>query len=363
MDDRETDLKEIVHEFALWERKLGLLSSVNLNDLNLISEHYSKELLNIVFNYKFINANAEKGNSTSVDLIDKGNRTAVQVSSIKTSAKIQKTLTGFYDNGLSVHYDRLIFLVLGKKQKTYNGLKIPAGINFSVNTDIIDLNDLVKVISFLPTDSISKIRKIFKPEIVRDNSPEAKSIKDIKKSMALKKRLKKDLELKLSRDQWEHSRYEPWIKFIYHNLILRDPGDKRFPEVDPENCSWLKVECWDFFDKGLEFISHGGDAVFDEHGYWDILGYDDPRSGNPNYEFRPFNVFTRLEYVNIAAYDLEADEYYSSPTIYCTFHPNNQHPFSEILYGQAGSIKSRQWTYLFDNNMRRKSGWETTSEV
>jgi len=42
MHGRETDLKEIVHEFALWERKLGLLSSVNMNDLNLFSEHYAK---------------------------------------------------------------------------------------------------------------------------------------------------------------------------------------------------------------------------------------------------------------------------------------------------------------------------------
>lgn len=359
MDEREKDMKEIVHEFALWERKLGLLSSVNLNDLNLFSEHYAKELLNIVLNYKFINANSEQGNSVSVDLIDRKNRTAVQISSTKTSAKIQKTLNGFQDKRLSVNYDRLIFLVLGKKQRTYNGLRIPSGMNFNVNTDIMDFDDLVRVINFLPTLSISNIRKIFKPENAGHYSPEAKSVKDIKKSMALKKRLKKDLEIVLPRDQWDHSHYEPWIKFTYHNLILRDPGDKIFPEVDPENCSWLKVECWNFYERGLEFISHGGDAVFDEFGYWDILAHEDPRMNNPKYEIRPFNVFTRLEYLNIATYDLEPDEYYSSPTIYCPFDPDGQHPFSEILYGQAGSAKSRRWTYIFDNNMRRKNGWET----
>ena len=92
MDKRETDLKEIVRQFALWERKLGLLISVNLNDLNMFSEHYAKELLTIVFNYKFINANSEQCDSASVDLIDRDNRTAVQVSSTKTSAKIQKTV-------------------------------------------------------------------------------------------------------------------------------------------------------------------------------------------------------------------------------------------------------------------------------
>jgi len=358
MDERETDLKAIVHEFAIWERKLGLLSAVNLNDLNLFSEHYAKELLNIVFNYRFINANSEQGNYTSVDLIDRDNRTAVQVSSTKTSAKVQKTLNGFNEKGLAADFDRLIFLVLGKKQKTYTGLKIPVGLSFNVNTDIIDFDDLVKIINFSPTVSISKIAKIFKAEKTGHYSSEAKSVKDIKKSMALKKKLKKDLEVKLPSDRWEYSHYEPWIKFAYHNLILRDPGDRRFPEVDPENCSWLKVECWNFYERGIEFISLGGDAVFDEFGYWDILKYNDPRAENPKYDTRPYNIFTRLEYINIAAYDLEPDEYYSSPTIYCPFHPDEQHPFSEILYGHAGSAKSRRWTYIFDNSMRRKTGWE-----
>lgn len=359
MDKREKDLKEMVHEFALWERKLVLLSSVNLNDLNLFSEHYAKELLNIILNYKFINANSQQGNSISIDLIDRDNRTAVQVSSTKTSVKIQKTLNGFKDNGLSADYDRLIFLILGKKQKTYTGLKIPTGMNFDINTDIIDFDDLLKVVNFLPTVSISKIVKIFKAEKAGFNSPREKSVKDIKKSMALKKKLKKDLEVKLPRDQWDNSRYEPWIKFKYHNLILRDPEDKCFPEVDPDNCSWLKVECWNFYERGLEFISLGGDAVFDEYGYWDILKHDDPRASNPKYETCPYNIFTRLEYVNIVAYDLEPDQYYSSPTIYCPFHPNDQHPFSEILHGHAGSSKSRRWTFIFDKGMRRKTDWET----
>lgn len=358
MDEREANIKEIIHELALWERKLGLLSSVNLNDFNLISEHYSKELLNIVFNYKFINANSERSNFASVDLIDRDNHTAVQVSSTKTSAKIQKTLNAFHDNKLFIDYNRLIFFVLGKKQRSYTGLKIPDGMIFNVNTDIIDFDDLIKVINFLPTAAISKIGKIFKPENVKHYSPEAKSAKDIKKSMTLKKKLKKDLELKLPKEQWDYSYYEPWVKFRYHNLILRDPSDKRFPEVDPENCSWLKVECWNFYETGLEFISHGGEAVFDEFGNWDILEHDDPRSSNPKYEIRQFNVFTRLEYLNIAAYDLEVDEYYSLPTIYCSFHSHDHHPFSEILYGQASSAKFRRWIYIFDNSMRRKSGWE-----
>ncbi|MFP5082008.1 SMEK domain-containing protein [Pedobacter sp. JCM 36344] len=358
MDDREVGIKTIVEEFAIWERKLSMLSSVNLHDLHLISEHYSKELLNLIFNHEFISANGIQANHAAVDLVDKKNRTAAQVSSTKTASKIQKTLDAFHQNLLFKDYDRLIVLVLGKKQRTYTNLRIPDGVKFSVKADIIDFDDLVKTINVLSTQSILKICAIFKDNKGHHTTTESKSVLDIQKSMELKSRLKKDIQLELPREQWTHSHYEPWIKFVYHNFILRDPDDTLFPEVDPENCTWLKVESWNFYDRGLEFMSHGGDAVFDELGYWDILEYNDPRKDNPKYEVRPYNVFTRLEYLNIATYDLESDPYYSSPTIYCTFFPDREHPFSEILYGHAGSVKEERWTYIFDNAMRRKSGWE-----
>ena len=358
MDDRELGIKTIVEKFAIWERKLGMLSSVNLHDLHLISEHYSKELLNIIFNYSFISANSIQANHPAVDLVDKKNRVAVQVSSTKAGLKIQKTLDAFHQNELFKDYDRLMVLVLGKKQKTYTNLRIPEGVRFNEKADIIDFDGLLKTINFLPTPSIRRICAIFKDNDEQSKTVETKSVRDIQRSMELKKQLKKDIQVELHREQWTYSHYEPWIKFAYHNFILRDPDDKIFPEVDPENCTWRKVESWDFYDRGLEFISHGGDAVFDELGYWDILKHDDPRKNNLKYEIRPYNVFTRLAYLNIATYDLESDPYYSSPTIYCTFFPDKGHPFSEILYGHAGSAKEERWTYIFDNAMRRKSGWE-----
>lgn len=90
MDDREVGIKAIVEKFAIWERKLGMLSSVNLHDLHLISEHYGEELLNIIFNYSFISVNNIQANHPAVDLVDKKNRIAVQVSSTKAGSKSER---------------------------------------------------------------------------------------------------------------------------------------------------------------------------------------------------------------------------------------------------------------------------------
>lgn len=357
MNTREHELKEISTQFAVWESKLSLLGSINLFDANIISEHLVKELLNTIFGYNLISANSIKKNYPAVDLINEGMGVAVQVTATAASRKIQNTINTFLENNLHQEFSDLYILIIGRKQKRYSSLVIPPEISFSADRNIIDLKDLINQISFLPTSKISRVRNIVVSEnrLPKNRNSQASESR-IRKAMTMKKKIQKDFLLDLPRSQWDYAKYEPWIRFRYHNVILRDPDDKTFPVVDNHN-NWLKGEFWDLYDQGIEFISHGGKAVFDQDGYWDILNWNgDERENNPKYTVKDFWTYPRLAFHNIATYDLEPDDYYSSPTIYCTFSSTG-HPYDEIMFGTSGSYERGIWRQLFDNTMRKTKGW------
>lgn len=357
MNLREQELKAVSQEFAIWQNKLGLLGALNLYDANIFAESLIADVLNVVFGHSLINANSDKANHPAIDLFDKKNRVAFQVTTTATSKKIQQTVNSFVDHHLEREYDVLYILILGEKQKKYPRLLIPSEISFTADKNVFDFKDLMKLISFLPTNRITQIKNILHREMPVVNnrkrtSPEAR----IRRNIALKKKLQKDFLMELPREHWEYSHYEPWIKFRYSNVILRDPTDKTFPEVSNTN-NWLKAEFWDFYDGGIEFITQGGEAIFDKNGNWDILDYKrDTRRDNPEYSIVMFFIYPRLSFDNIATYDMEPDDYYSVPTIYCSFKFDT-FPYEEIHFGSPGVYRDKLWRYLFDNDKRKKTGW------
>ncbi|GAA4445079.1 hypothetical protein GCM10023188_47830 [Pontibacter saemangeumensis] len=360
MNSREFEMKAISNEFAHWEIKISNLSSLNLFDANIFSEHSICELLNCIYEYKLHNINALQKNFPSIDLGDNYNRICFQVTSTKSSKKIQSTIDKFLENKLYNDYDELYILVLGKKQKNYPEFSVSDELDFNEDRNIIDFRDLLSFINSLSTAKIKRISKLLNEENRAANkiAPKRNNSSIVKRNLTLKKRIKKDLLIKLKHEEWEYARYEPWIKFKYRNILVRSVDDKSFPEVDDrpngEMSSWFKGETWDFYENGIELISWGGEAIFDKNGNWDILknGYD-KRKNNSNYEVIPFHTFLRIPYDFIVDYDMEPDAYYSIPSIYVEYLKNGM-PYEEILYGQMGTYDLKQYTRIFDNEDRRK---------
>lgn len=357
MNIREQELKAIANEFAVWQNRLSLLGSLNLHDANIFAEFSIQELLNLVFGYRLTNANSQKPNFPAVDLVDDQNRIAVQVTSDPKTKKVQQSINSFIQNKLYNEYDELYIFVLGIKQVRYNSLILPSEISFLPEKHIIDFKTLLRHVSFLPTNKIIQVKRLVLKESSVSTNTHRKSSSRIQRNLNLKKKLQKDFLMEILQKHREYATYEPWIKFAYHNVILRDPDDKRYPEVrEGRNNNWLKGEFWDFYDRGIEFITHGGEAVFDKNGYWDILDYrGDSRRENPEYEVRNYFEYPRLAYDNIEAYDMETEPYYGLPTIYCHF--KNGNPYEEINIGSPGVFERKMWRTLYDNEKRKKEGW------
>jgi hypothetical protein len=354
MSEREILVKKIINEFAILETKIDKYNKLNLTDINIFSEDFFAKILNLIFRYNL--KPFKKINYPSIDLGDKENGIAIQITSKKKKSKIQKTLDGFQIQKLSSEFLKLKILILNQKQKEYKNLKIAKEINFNPNTDIIDFNDLIKEINTLPNQKIKRILNIFKTEFYEKENNSIISLRKIKRNLNLRMKIEDDLVTRLSYQEAKVATYEPYIKFLYYDVIIRSPEDIHFPNSNdsPETgcTSWFKVGIYDFYEKGLEFIQYGGTRILiDKEGYWDIVrSFDDPRK--EKYQIENAMVYLRVPYDYIVKYDLNVDPVYGLPTFYIIYN-NKNCPYEEIVYGTFGDAKKKEKRSLFDNHKMR----------
>jgi len=354
MSQRELDVKTITHEFAVWEVKIANNTSLNLYDGNIFSEHTICEVLNCIYGYQLKNINSDKSNHPAIDLADKENSIAFQISSTKTKQKIQETINKFITHNLHDEYDQLFVFILGKKQKTYPKFDQASKISFDNTKNILDFSDLLGRVKYLTLANLVLLKTIVLQEnntgVLRRNSNAGTAQKKV---IALKNKMVKDFLRKITPDQYEHASYEPWIRFRFEQVIVRESGDRTFPGGDPAHPKWIKIEIWDFYDYGIEFIYPGnGSVIVDKQGFWDVLKTDDPREKNPDYRVFPFDLFYRLSFENIATIDLEQDGYYGYPTIYCAFDHDGW-PWEEVIYGISGVFKIKRSPFYFEKAKKK----------
>ena len=85
--------------FNYIEEKINYLSyriskrgKINLLDLNIYSETFFAEMINILLKFNLKNMNAIQQNIEGIDLIDHKNKVVAQVSSTNTKQKIESSL-------------------------------------------------------------------------------------------------------------------------------------------------------------------------------------------------------------------------------------------------------------------------------
>ena len=135
------------------------LNSLNYYDSNISSEGFFIHLLNIIFNWNLKNENFTAKNVPAIDLADKENRIAIQVTSNDSSAKIRKTLKCYREKKLYEQYDRLIIIVI-KKRKQYTAefdSAVQDQFDFDKGKDIFTIDKLIQKIQDLGYLKIAEI--------------------------------------------------------------------------------------------------------------------------------------------------------------------------------------------------------------
>lgn len=143
--------------------------SGKLNELgiNTHCEQFYCNLFNLVYGFNLYNINSDKSipNVAGIDLVDDVNKIFVQVSSILSTDKIEKSIAK--KNLLNYPGYSFYFISLAKdatnfRNKTYNN---PNGIIFNPKTDIYDIASICTKIKSLSIPELEKIYNLVVEEI------------------------------------------------------------------------------------------------------------------------------------------------------------------------------------------------------
>lgn len=214
----EKELNFIADAFAQWLTKIMCKKALGLNDVSIISEDVSQQILNLIYGLELKNLNlTEAKRVDGIDLGDEKSGIAFQISTSVSRSKIEKNLKTFVSRGLSSAYPNGIrFLILNHhsiKHAGNNYKKIYKG--FDKDKHIITHKELLKEVRRLYTDDktrFDKIKKVLEQEIM--NKPETSEKQTEIEVVAYHLPLSVEAKMKILKEKNE---YENDIRSYFRN--------------------------------------------------------------------------------------------------------------------------------------------------
>ncbi|MDA8746290.1 SMEK domain-containing protein, partial [Rubripirellula amarantea] len=122
-------------------------------------------MLNELYDLHLVQTDRIQQNFPAIDLGDEDSKQAFQITTEKAGSKIQKTVDTYLKHGLAERYGHLRILLIGQKQTGYKSVKVPDGVDFDPETDILDLRDLLHAIEKQDTEKLHALATIIGEEI------------------------------------------------------------------------------------------------------------------------------------------------------------------------------------------------------
>ena len=164
--ERQHLMQGIIKRLSILRVQVEACGKLNLTDINVLSENFYRDLLNLILSRQLTNINIVKANAAAIDLGDEIAKIAIQVTSTKTKTKTAATVDSFISKGLHKKYDRLIILNISKKANHHAAQVGEAGVyELDTKKDIWDANDLIKMINDLPTAKIMEVAAFLETEV------------------------------------------------------------------------------------------------------------------------------------------------------------------------------------------------------
>ncbi|HEY5534424.1 MAG TPA: SMEK domain-containing protein [Ignavibacteria bacterium] len=161
MISRGIFIGKIIDDLALLKFRIETRNKLGYFDLTKICEDFFKEVLNYTYNYSLINLNSARLNNPGIDLGDETNGIAYQITSQKTTAKINQTLNAIVPRQKKL-FNKIRIFVIGEKQGSYTVLdkNLCKEYDFGVE-NIHDINTLLRDIVLLDIDQLEPLYKLF----------------------------------------------------------------------------------------------------------------------------------------------------------------------------------------------------------
>ena len=163
--NRQDYQKSIISSLTWPSTQVSVNNKLNLTDINVHSENFYRDLLNLAFGYNLVNINIIDPNAAAIDLGDEGHKFAIQVTSTSALTKTRHTVTKFIEKGLHKKYDRLV--ILNITAKTAHTAPTVGDDTYSLNTkdDIWDIGDLAVRVNDLELSKIQEISNFLNQQL------------------------------------------------------------------------------------------------------------------------------------------------------------------------------------------------------
>lgn len=309
-------------------------SALGLTDLNRYAEIFFRDLLNCIYGYSLTNANIERCNAPGIDLIDRQRRLGIQVTATKTSDKINETLR--VAQGLAEKPDKILILIIGQKQSSYDGLDqdLCRLTNFS-KANILDMDDLCKGAMDLEIDRVAATHSLveantrqLKIELETPRADGSFPTSALEYFERVSKPTLSDCTIYhnylVDRSKKKRTKYDLSLTESTENVDDLISRLRRLPRVTREVLSWLiehrdrredSAECgcityayvtkmsrWDGLQDDLRLLNHEGLASYNEPDYdGEIATLTIRLGGNSDYfweEFTDFIETNQIGYLN-----------------------------------------------------------------
>ena len=166
MIEKGKNIEKINERLVMLEREIERSGMIGLTNIHKHCEDLVKGILNITYGYQLKNLNEHSATFPGLDLGDVDRSVAFQVSSDKTSSKVNETLKKavrfrYYDK-----FSKIRFLVLGKKQNAYTIDEEAASFfTFDRKTDLLDFDDVLKAIQGLDSGKVRQVATLVEEEL------------------------------------------------------------------------------------------------------------------------------------------------------------------------------------------------------
>lgn len=163
--NRSNYFNYIEEKVALLALRIENRGKINLLDLNIHSETFFADLLNMLLGYQLINLNIFKQNIEGIDLIDKKNKIIAQVSSTCTKQKVETSLKKkIFDDYKGFRF-KFVSISKNAEKLRKQDFDNPYGALFLPKEDIIDIASIVNIVLGMPIDKQKQVYEFIKEEL------------------------------------------------------------------------------------------------------------------------------------------------------------------------------------------------------
>lgn len=151
---------------AILKNEISQAGKVGILNIHKQCENLVKNLLNLSYDYALVNLNEPVTNYPGIDIGDEGKGIAYQVTSEKTSLKVDDTLEKVIRFRHYVKFPSIKVFMLSAKQGTYTlNTDLKGLFVFDASKDIIDFDDWLKFVQHLPADKLQAIKSFLDTEL------------------------------------------------------------------------------------------------------------------------------------------------------------------------------------------------------